>query len=108
MAHILTAESLFQDFTRMPDAEKKTFFELLFARVMNTQHHDASHEQVFGHLKDATFSAQEAAEYLEVSISTLRRLVANRQLVPCSFIGRSQLFSTSDLKVLKRSLRTEL
>lgn len=34
-----------------------------------------SHEQLFGHLAEAEFTATEAAEYLEVSIPTFRRYV---------------------------------
>jgi len=29
-----------------------------------------NHEQVFGHLRNTTFSAKEAAEFLEISIPT--------------------------------------
>lgn len=36
---------------------------------------DSSHEQLFGHLSEAEFTAAEAAEYLEVSIPTFRRYV---------------------------------
>jgi excisionase family DNA binding protein len=51
------------------------------------------------------FSAEEAAEFLEVSLSTLRRYVQSGKLKPSAVIGRSQLFSTSDLKLLKQKLR---
>jgi excisionase family DNA binding protein len=50
------------------------------------------------------FSAEEAAEYLEVSIPTLRRHVQSGKLKPSAVFGRSQLFSTSDLKLLKQKL----
>lgn len=36
-----------------------------------------SHEELFGSLADDNFTAQEAAEYLEVSVSTFRRFVAS-------------------------------
>ena len=63
-----------------------------------------NHEQVFGHLKGEAFSVEEAAEFLEVSLSTLRRYVQSGKLKPSAVIGRSQLFSTSDLKLLKQKL----
>ncbi len=37
---------------------------------------DMRHEQLFGHLAEYAFTAAQAAEYLEVSISTFRRYVA--------------------------------
>lgn len=61
--------------------------------------------QVFGHLTDAEFTAQEAAEYLEVSIATLRRYVHGGKLRPCKVVGRNQLFAAYELRALKRSLR---
>jgi excisionase family DNA binding protein len=58
-----------------------------------------SHEQVFGHLRDETFSAEEAAEYLEISIPTLRRYVQSGRLKPSNTIGRSQIFSSAEFKL---------
>lgn len=104
MTHFLTAQDLYQNFNQMPESEKKNFFELLFSRFFNAQNSDSSHEQVFGPLKDAEFTAQEAAEYLEVSISTLRRLIASKKLSPTAIVGRNQLFAATDLKALKRTL----
>jgi excisionase family DNA binding protein len=59
------------------------------------------HELVFGHLKNTRFSAEQAAEYLEVSLPTLRRYVQSGRLKPSHIVGRSQLFSTADLRRLK-------
>ncbi len=63
---------------------------------------DLTHEQVFGHLDREPFSAIEAAQYLEVSLPTLRRYVQAGRIKPSQTIGRSQLFSTVDLRALKR------
>jgi excisionase family DNA binding protein len=38
------------------------------------------HQQLFGHLARDEFTADEAAEYLEVSMSTFRRFVASGRL----------------------------
>ena len=105
MAHILTAQDLYHSFNQMPAAEKKSFFELIISRLFSEQTADASHEQLFGYLKEAQFSAQEAAEYLEISISTLRRLVTKNELTPIKTVGRNQFFATSDLKALKHRWR---
>ncbi|NQW69149.1 MAG: helix-turn-helix domain-containing protein, partial [Betaproteobacteria bacterium] len=50
------------------------------------------------------FSAEEAAEYLEVSLPTLRRYVQSGKLRPSNVMGRSQLFSSTDLRLFKQKL----
>lgn len=99
----MTAEELLQDLKTMPSAERSRFFSMLgnyFFRDDN-----ANHEQVFGHLAGDQFTAQEAAEYLEVSMSTFRRYVHDRKLKPSSELGRNQMFATRDLKAFKRALK---
>jgi hypothetical protein len=66
-----------------------------------------THEEVFGHLRNATFLAKEAAEFLEVSLPTLGRYVQAGRLKPSAVIGRSQLFTSVDLKLLKQQLTKE-
>ena len=63
-----------------------------------------SHKEVFGHLKGEMFSAKDATEYLGISISTFRRYVQSRKIVPAKVIGRSQLYSTTDLRRLKKAI----
>ena len=103
MGHLLTAEDLLSEMKAMPPAERGRFFALLGFKFF--QDDNLTHEEVFGHLKDAEFSAREAAEYLEVSIATLRRYVQSGKLNPSRLVGRSQMFPARDLKVFKRSLR---
>ncbi len=69
------------------------------------QGEDLSHEVLFGHLADDEFTAAEASEYLEISLSTFRRLVASEKLQPSSTVGRSQLFAVSTLKAFKKAMR---
>ena len=78
MAHATTAENLFQDLQQLPASELQKFFSILSARAFRSD--DLSHEQLFGHLADDMFTAAEAAEYLEVSMSTFRRHVAGGKL----------------------------
>lgn len=66
-----------------------------------------THQQVFEHLRNASFSAKEAAEFLEISLPTLHRYVQAGRLKPTSTIGRSQLFSSADLKLFKQKLSKE-
>jgi excisionase family DNA binding protein len=66
-----------------------------------------THNDVFGHLKHDLFSAEEAAEFLEISLPTLRRHVQAGRLKPASIVGRSQLFSSVDLKLLKQKINKE-
>lgn len=66
---------------------------------------DMSHEELFGHLASDNFTAQEASEYLEVSMSTFRRFVASGKLNPGSTVGRNQMFAVVDLKAFKKALK---
>ena len=89
----------------MPINERIKFFSLVAINAF--QETDYTHEQVFGHLRNASFSAQEAAEFLEISLPTLRRHVQAGRLKPASIVGRSQLFSSTDLKLLKQKINKE-
>jgi excisionase family DNA binding protein len=105
MSHSITAEDLFTQVKQMPSKERIKFFSLIAINAF--KEYDNNHEQVFGHLRGETFSAEEAAEYLEVSIPTLRRHVQSGKLKPSAVIGRSQLFSSNDLRLLKQKLSKE-
>ena len=63
-----------------------------------------NHEQVFGHLRNATFSAEEAAEFLEISMPTFRQFVQSGKIQAKELIGRNQLFATADLRKLKQKI----
>lgn len=97
----LTAEDLFSEMKRMPAKERMRFFSLLASNAFRND--DFSHEQVFGHLQQEPFSASEAAEYLEVSLPTLRRHVQSGRLVPSHVVGRNQMFSAQTLRTFKRT-----
>lgn len=101
MAHV-TAEAVYQNFTRLDMAERIKFFTLLAEAGARGENY--SHEQVFGHLANAELTAVEAAEYLEISIATFRRYVADQKIQVSTVVGRSQLFASTDLKAFKRSL----
>lgn len=104
MAHAVTAEALFRELRQLPNAERQKFFVLLADQAF--QGEDLTHEALFGHLADDEFTAAEASEYLEVSLSTFRRLVASEKLQPSSTVGRSQLFAVPTLKAFKKAMRT--
>jgi excisionase family DNA binding protein len=101
MNQSLTAEDLFSEMQRMPAMERIRFFSLLTANAFRED--DFTHEQVFGHLQQEAFSAAEAAEYLEISVPTLRRHVQSGKLVPTHVVGRNQMFSTQTLRMFKRA-----
>ena len=102
MGHVMTAEDLLNELKSMPFLERGRFFSILGRHFF--QDDNSTHEQVFGHLADAEFSSQEAAEYLEVSIATFRRYVQRGKLKPSRAVGRSQMFATQSLKKFKRAL----
>ena len=101
MNHALTAQDLFSEMRRMPATERVKFFLLLSINAFRDD--DFSHEQVFGHLAREPLSAAEAAEYLEISLPTLRRYVQAGKLIPSHVVGRNQMFSANDLRAYKRN-----
>jgi excisionase family DNA binding protein len=101
MNHALTAQDLFSEMRRMPATERAKFFLLLSTNAFRDD--DFSHEQVFGHLAQEPLSAAEAAEYLEISLPTLRRYVQAKKLIPSHVVGRNQMFSANDLRAYKRN-----
>ncbi|MBU3598299.1 helix-turn-helix domain-containing protein [Polynucleobacter bastaniensis] len=105
MTQFMNAEDLFAHVQKMPSKERIKFFSLVAINAF--QETEYTHEQVFGHLRNTSFSAEEAAEFLEISLPTLRRHVQSGRLKPTSIIGRSQLFSSADLKLLKQKINKE-
>ena len=103
MSQALTADDLFSEMKRMPAKERIKFFSLLSANAFRED--DFTYDQVFGHLQSEAFSAAEAAEYLEVSIPTLRRHVQGGKLVPSHVVGRNQMFAARTLQAFKRTRR---
>ena len=101
MTHALTAQDLFSEMRRMPATERAKFFLLLSTNAFRDD--DFSHEQVFGHLAREPLSAAEAAEYLEISLPTLRRYVQAKKLIPSHVVGRNQMFAANDLRAYKRN-----
>jgi excisionase family DNA binding protein len=97
----LTAQDLFSEMRRMPATERIKFFSLLSNNAFRDD--DFSFDQVFGHLEREPLSTGEAAEYLGVSMPTLRRYVQSNKLLPTHTVGRNQMFSASDLRAFKRS-----
>jgi excisionase family DNA binding protein len=98
------AEDLYRQLRQLPAAERRRFF-LILSEGLDRQVPDATHEAVFGHLVDAQLTSTQAAQYLEVSTSTLRRLMKAGRLRPCSTVGRNQLFAAAELRSLKQAMR---
>ena len=102
MTNLLTAEDVFMQVQQMPKEERIRFFSLIANNLFEEK--NLSHDQVFGHLKNSLFSADEAAQYLEISMPTFRRYVQAGKLKPTQNVGRSQLFSSGDLRRLKQKI----
>lgn len=100
MSRTMNAEDLLSEMKRMPSAERVKFFSLLTANAFRDD--EFTHEQVFGAVHQEPFSASEAAEYLEISLPTLRRYVQSGKLLPSHVVGRNQMFSTHSLRAFKR------
>ena len=100
---IATAEELFAVVKEMPPTERVRFFTLLGETAF--EKNNFSRAEVFGDALSAEFTVEEAAEYLEVSVSTFRRYVQGKKIAPVHVVGRNQFFSSADLKSFKKSLR---
>ena len=100
---IATAEDLFAAVKEMPPMERVRFFTLLGETVFEKD--NFSHADVFKDILSAEFTVEEAAEYIEVSVSTFRRYVQGKKIAPVHVVGRNQFFSAADLKSFKKSLR---
>jgi response regulator of citrate/malate metabolism len=98
-----TAQELFSTLQQLQATERQQFFILLANSLGNQE--DFSHEQVFGQLETALFTATEAAEYLEISMATFRRYLKTQKIVADSEVGSTHLYSLTSLRGLKQALR---
>jgi hypothetical protein len=63
-----------------------------------------SHQQVFGDLENALFTATEAAGYLEVSIATFCHYLKTQKITADSGVGSTHLYSLNSLREFKKAL----
>jgi len=87
MGQLMRAEEVFSQLQRMSEGERLKFFALMAKNTF--QANQFTHSDVFGHLKDARFSAQDTVEYLEASMPTFRRYVQSNKIKPVEIIRRS-------------------
>ncbi|WP_231881363.1 helix-turn-helix domain-containing protein [Cupriavidus necator] len=97
---IMTAEDLMKPSARCPRRSASSFSRRWASRLSRTR--TSRTRKSLATSRNADFTAAEAAEYLEVSIATFRRLVRDGKLAPHAVVGRSQLFSAADLEAFKR------
>lgn len=99
----LTAEQVFAHLQQLPTIERQRFFVMLSNAFDDKE--NVSHQQVFGHLDNAQFTATEAADYLEVSIATFRRYVKARKITASAEVGATHLYSLDALREFKKALK---
>lgn len=68
---------------------------------------DARHEELFGHLAEEPFTAEEAAEYLEVSLVAFQRFVDDGTVIPSRDGALRRRFCAAGLKRFKRQRKAE-
>ena len=78
------------------------FFSLVGKHLFASN--DFTHEEVFGRLSLEHFSSEDAAAYLEISLSTLRRYVGAKKIKPAKIVDPNLLFSVGDLRQLKQKM----
>lgn len=98
---MITAEKVYKEIVEMPIKERERLFAIIAKRGFEKEIY--SHEEVFGELRQTPFVISEAAEYLGVSVITLRRWVKQGK-VKANKIGRSLVFDADDLKRIKKGL----
>jgi len=100
----LTAEALFTSLQHMLPSEREKFFSLI-SRKAFSEGDNLSHGELFGHLQGSEFTADEAADYLGVSIATFRRYCRQGKITVSTIVGTSHLYSLSALRVLKQAMK---
>ena len=96
-----TAEAIYSDFRKLSTAERTKFYALLGESAMCEE--NLSYEEVFGHLEDDEFTSVEAAEFLEVSMSTFRRYVRDGKVKASGEVSRNLFFAAQALKEFKKA-----
>jgi hypothetical protein len=94
------AKELFQGLKLIPAEERHKILESISTNAFRDE--DRSSEKLLMHLDGDEFTAQEAVEYLEVSMSTFRRYAKAGKLHPSSNVGRNQMYAVKVLKKFKR------
>jgi len=99
----MTAEQLFVNLQQLPTTERQRFFVMLSDSLNDKE--NFSHQDVFGHLDNAEFTAAEAAEYLDISIATFRRYLKPKKITASTGVGSTHLYSLDALRELKKTLK---
>jgi len=100
------AEKIYKQIVEMPIKEREKLFAAIARQGFEKETY--SHEEVFGELRQRPFIISETAEYLGVSVITLRRWVKQGK-IKAEKIGKNLVFEVDELKRVKRaSLRREV
>lgn len=97
-----TAEQIFSELQKIPFAEQEKFFGLLAKKVFHDD--DINHNELLGDLEESLLTAKEAADYLDVSLATLRRYIRDKKINSERKIGTNHLFSIDELRDFKLAL----
>lgn len=100
----ITAEKVFSDLQKISSSEREKFFYLLAEKAFRDED-NCTHEELFGDLQDAYFTASESAEYLEISMATFRRYVKDGKITAKTKVGSTHLFFLNDLRSLKSAIK---
>jgi excisionase family DNA binding protein len=98
---VITAEKVYKEIPEMPVQEREKLFAVIARRGFEKDAY--THQEVFGDIRHAPFTIQEAADYLEVSVITLRRWVKAGKL-KADRIGKYLVFNVDDLKMVKKGI----
>ncbi len=107
----IKAEAALAIYSDLPQPEKERFMVLVLrqaqqatnARMKVDSWHDI--DTAFNDLDNETLSVSDAANYLSLSVTTVRRHIKAGHLTPDQHIGRNQLIRIGQLKAFKSALK---
>ncbi len=103
----ITAEHIFSQLRVIPLSERTKFFNILAKHAFDYNDDcddNLTHEELFGDLKDAKFTAKEAISFLEISPATFRRYIKDGKISAILEVGTSHFYGRDDLYRLKKAI----
>ena len=97
-----TAEQIFNELQKIPFAEQEKFFGLLAKKVFHDD--DINYDDLSGNFEESLLTAKDAADFLDISLPTLRRYIRDKKIRSAKKIGTSHLFDIDDLRDFKLAI----
>ena len=93
-----SAEQIYKEIISLPITDREKLFSLIARKGFDKDEY--TYEEVFGDIP-TTLTIKESADYLDVAEVTIRRW-AKKGKLPFHKVGKNFVFTTADLRKLKR------